>query len=90
LGVLNGSGGGTWLDISATGLAQVGFIRFSVENDNNAATNLNFELDALSIATPAIGPATVPEPSAGLLMVFGALVMLRLRGRASSRILRRA
>ena len=66
-----------------TGLAEVGFIRFSVENDGNDEVNLNFELDALSIATSAIGAATVPEPSSGLLMVFGALVLLRGRGRVS-------
>ena len=29
LDLLAGSGGGKWLDISGTGLAQVGFIRFS-------------------------------------------------------------
>ena len=50
LELLAGSGGGKWLDISATGLSQVGFIRFSVADDLNADSRLNFELDAVSIA----------------------------------------
>ena len=49
LDLLAGSGGGKWLDISGTGLSQVGFIRFSVADDLNATSRLNFELDAVSI-----------------------------------------
>jgi hypothetical protein len=64
LETLAGSGGGTWLDISAAGLSQVGFIRFSLPDDLDANTRLNFELDAVSIANGAVGSPTVPEPSA--------------------------
>ncbi len=60
---LAGSGGGTWLDISATGLSQVGFIRFSVADDLNTESRLNFELDAVSIANGAVGSPIVPEPT---------------------------
>jgi hypothetical protein len=63
LELLAGSGGGTWLDISATGLRHVGFIRFSVADDLNATSRLNFELDAVSISHAAMGAAVVPEPS---------------------------
>lgn len=61
LDLLAGSGGGTWLDISGTGLAKVGFVRFSVADDGLSNTSLNFELDAVSIAHAAQG-AVVPEP----------------------------
>ncbi|MCI0332531.1 MAG: hypothetical protein L0228_04840 [Planctomycetes bacterium] len=57
LDVLAGSGGGTWLDISSTGLPRVGYIRFSV-----AGAGANFELDAVSIARGAVG-RPVPEPT---------------------------
>jgi len=58
--VLNGSAGGTWLDISTTGLAQVGFIRFTVPE--NALSRISLEVDAVSIAGGALGAPTVPEP----------------------------
>ncbi len=61
LDLLAGSGGGTWLDISSTNLSQVGYIRFSVADDGTIA-EMNFELDAVSIAAGAVGEATVPEP----------------------------
>lgn len=66
--LLAGSGGGNWLDISGTGLSQVGYIRFSVDDDLNAATSLNFELDAVSISASAMG-GVVPEP--GSLVLIG-------------------
>ena len=79
LDLLAGSGGGTWLDISGTSLSQVGYIRFSVEDDGTGA-EMNFELDAVSIARFAMGEATVPEPSALLLATFaGMLLGLRRR-----------
>ena len=52
LAALDGSGGGTWLDLSGTGLNQIGYIRFSL--DENATTT--FELDAVVIANNAVGP----------------------------------
>ncbi len=77
LSIYNGSAGGTWLDLSATGLSQVGYIRFSVPDDNNTSTSNHFELDGVSIATGNIG-APVPEPATMLLLVLG-LVGLRRR-----------
>jgi hypothetical protein len=62
LDLLAGSGGGKWLDISGTGLSQVGFVRFSVADDGNASTSLRFQLDAVSVSHTAFG-ATVPEPA---------------------------
>src|SRR4051794_12179919 len=62
LDLLAGSGGGKWLDISSTGLTQVGYIRFSVPDDGTP-TNQNFELDAVSISHAALGGPTVPEPT---------------------------
>jgi hypothetical protein len=79
LDVLAGSGGGTWLSIPA-GLAQAGFIRFSVADDGNDAVGLNFELDAVSVSHAAVGAATVPEPATGLLLfalLFGAPLLRR-------------
>ncbi len=66
LEVLAGSGGGTWLDISSTGLPRVGYIRFSV-----AGAGSNFELDAVSIAHGAVG-RPVPEPT---MIVIAATLM---------------
>lgn len=75
LDVLDGSGGGTWLDISATGLPRVGYIRFSVSSGN-------FELEAVSIANGAMG-GVVPEPTAAALSVMG--MLLTALGRRRSR-----
>jgi hypothetical protein len=77
--LLAGSGGGNWLDISNTGLPQVGYIRFSVADDLNAGTSLNFELDAVSISASAMG-GVVPEP--GSLILVGMMSMFAvLRGK---------
>lgn len=67
LDLLAGSGGGTWLDISATGLAKVGYIRFSVP----ATSGTNFELDAVSISATALG-GQIPEPNT--LAIFASLL----------------
>jgi hypothetical protein len=77
--LLDGSGGGYWLDLSSTGLSEVGFIRFSVADDGDAGTELNFELDAVSIASDHIG-ASIPEPcSLGLLALAGTCLLRRRR-----------
>jgi len=75
LDLLAGSGGGTWLDISSTSFSQVGFIRFSVAEDGDSLTDLNFELDAVSIASGAVG-AAVPEPSS-LVLLLGLALLTR-------------
>jgi hypothetical protein len=76
--LLAGSGGGNWLDISSAGLSQVGYIRFSVADDLNAGTSLNFELDAVSISASAMG-GVVPEPGSLVLMgiVFACSILRR-------------
>lgn len=79
LKLLDGSGGGTWLDISATGLFEVGYLRFSVADDANPNTALSFELDAVTIAHAATGRATVPEPG-GLALLGMSLVILLAPG----------
>lgn len=76
LGLLAGSGGGKWLDLTGTGLPKVGFIRFSVADDGNASTKLNFELDGVSISHAALGTATVPEPTSTFLAAVGMLALV--------------
>ena len=62
-GLLGNSAGGTWIDLDASGLSQVGWIRLSLDSDGNDATLLNFELDAISVASSATGGLVIPEPS---------------------------
>ena len=85
LELLAGSGGGTWLDISGTGLAQVGFIRFSLADDGLTSTNLNFELDAVSIAHAALGAPVVPEPAAATLIYMATAWLMSVRRRRAQR-----
>jgi hypothetical protein len=87
LEVLAGSGGGTWLDISGTGLRRVGYIRFSVADDFTSASQ-NFELDAISIAHGAVG-SPVPEPATGVMWMILAAVTLRNRRRSRADALAR-
>jgi hypothetical protein len=75
INLLAGSGGGKWLDISGTGLAHVGYVRFSIADDGNASTKLKFELDAVSVSHAALGTAVVPEPTA-LILSFALLPTL--------------
>ena len=70
--VYNGSAGGTWFDISSTGLERVGYIRFSV--DDTAA--YSFELESLSVANDALG-MPVPEPSSLVVLLSGSLIFRR-------------
>lgn len=72
LSLLGGSGGGVWLDISATGLPQVGFIRFSLPDDLDSGTALNFDLDAVAISHAAVGAVTTPEPASLALLLLAA------------------
>ena len=77
---LGDSAGGNWLDLDGTGLAMIGWIRFSVADDGDANTQLAFDLDAVSIANASLG-APIPEPSAALLAVLGAAIVLIRRDR---------
>lgn len=77
LAVLDGSGGGTWLDMSSTGLTRVGYIRFSV-----AAGGETFEIDAVSVSNAAAGDP-VPEPATLTLLAVGAVGLIRRRRQMS-------
>lgn len=63
LAVLDGSAGGTWLDLDSVPLevTQIGFIRFS-----GVAVGATFDLDAVSINNALVGAPT-PEPNTALL-----------------------
>ncbi|MEM8864400.1 MAG: PEP-CTERM sorting domain-containing protein [Planctomycetota bacterium] len=80
LTLLDGSAGGTWLDISATGLSQVGFVRLSLADDLDPGTSLNFDLDAVTISSSAIG-ARAPEPTSLLLLAIGGIGTVNRRRR---------
>jgi len=71
LAVLDGSGGGTWLDLSSTGLTQVGYIRFS--NPTNT-----LEIDAVVIANGKEG-ALVPEPATLAMLSLSGLALISRR-----------
>jgi hypothetical protein len=68
LELLAGSGGGNWIDISAAGLSRVGYVRVTVPADLDPIDS-HLELDAVSISHAALGPPTVPEPTA--ITLFG-------------------
>jgi hypothetical protein len=92
LAALGDSAGGYWLDLSATGLSQVGYLRFSVPlgalpAEPYGAGDLDlvvFELDAVSIAHAAVGAPVVPEPGTVSLIVaaIGAALAGRTRWRS--------
>jgi len=71
------SAGGTWIDLSSTGLSQVGFIRLSMPVNTDTAVDV-FHIDAISIATAATG-APIPEPAAALIFVTAGLLALHRR-----------
>lgn len=84
LTTLDGSGGGTWLDLSGTGLTDVNYIEFSIPTDGTGVAGTNgtrLPIDAVAIAddhlTGPVGPVPVPLPSgvglagAGLMGLFG-------------------
>ncbi|MCY2928431.1 MAG: PEP-CTERM sorting domain-containing protein [Planctomycetota bacterium] len=78
---LDGSAGGTWLDLSATGLTQVGYVRVSIPADDPSAAP-HFELDAVSV-NGALTGGTVPAPEPGTLalLALGACLLRRRTGR---------
>lgn len=56
LSLLNGTGGGTWIDLSASGLDRVGWVRFS-----GVSAGLTLEIDAVAINSALAGaPTSVP------------------------------
>lgn len=65
LNVLDGTAGGTWIDLSSTGLEKVGWIRFSGIIEGSTV-----EICAISINSDLAG-AVVPEPATGLMLALG-------------------
>lgn len=76
LAQLAGTGGGTWLDLDAAGLSQVGWVRFT-----GVASGQTLELDAVAINSALAGPTTAPEPSVALLLLVGGGVFLHAQRR---------
>lgn len=78
LTTLDGSAGGTWLDLSSTGLSQVGYIRFS-EPASSGVNGGIFYLNGVSLNGALLG-ANVPEPRGAALLILGAGLALAWRG----------
>lgn len=74
LQMLNGSAGGTWLDLDEVPLDQVGYIRFIGTGSST------LDINAVSINTAAAGQA-IPEPSTLLAVVGGAAFLGLIRKR---------
>jgi hypothetical protein len=64
--LLNGSAGGTWLDLSGTGYSQINYVRFIVPGD----ATYGMVVDSVS---------AVPEPTIGLPLAVGTTALLRRR-----------
>jgi len=72
LGLFGNSGGGTWLDLGASGLTQVDYIQFKVSTGK-------LVIDSVAINNADVG-AAVPEPgSLGVVVIAGGLVLVRRR-----------
>jgi hypothetical protein len=70
LSTLDGSAGGSWLDLSGSGLTEINYIQFSEPADQVPVTSF-IALESVSVAN-----AAVPEPATtvGLLACFGLLL----------------
>jgi hypothetical protein len=78
IATLNGSAGGTWLNLSSAGLSQINFIQF-YEDPNQVAPGSYLALEAVSVADPA----DVPEPASTAILVAGSALLLRRRARGA-------
>lgn len=74
LALLDGSAGGTWLDLSSSGLGGVEYVRFEVPSD----ATYRFALDAVTSV------AALPEPAGALAVTALALGLATTRRRRSS------
>jgi hypothetical protein len=75
------SAGGDWIDLSSSGLGQVGYIRFEIPSDGDPGTDLRLAIDTVSVNNAAVG-STVPEPASLLVLplLLNALVLRRRGG----------
>lgn len=81
IATLDGSAGGTWLNLDDAPFAQVGYIRFrDVPQLPEVSGTETLEIDAVAINTSLAG-AAVPEPGSGLLALLGAGVIGTFRRR---------
>jgi hypothetical protein len=81
---LNGSGGGTWLDLSASGLSQVNFIEFSVPTDGTSfggTVGSRLPIDAVAVADDHLfsQPQPIPLPPEILSGLVGLGVVVAIR-----------
>lgn len=76
--LMDGSGGGKWLDLGGTGLDWIEYIRFSVANDNDDFEDLTLTIDAVVINNGA-GGQPVPEPATLIVTITGGLALLARR-----------
>jgi len=74
------SGGGTWLDLSATGLDQIAYVQFQIPDDGNASTDNRLAIDSVAIANGATG-AAVPEPATSSFAAAAMTLLLTSRRR---------
>jgi hypothetical protein len=72
LALLNGSGGGTWIDVGPAGLASLRFVRFSIPQAGIAGSDDRFFVDAVMASNAAI-----PEPATLSLLAFGVAALAR-------------
>ena len=71
---LNGSAGGTWLDLSGTGLTQINYIQFS------EPTGVVPDTDFLALEAISANDAALPEPTSSIaLFALGGLFLRRWR-----------
>ncbi|MCG3181734.1 MAG: hypothetical protein BIFFINMI_04134 [Phycisphaerae bacterium] len=71
LTLLDGSGGGTWIDLGGTGLSQIQYIRFSVPDDGQEFIDSYAVIDAVAVNNLALLPQPAPEPASVALLVLG-------------------
>ena len=77
LAAFDGSGGGTWFDVSAPDLKTIRYVRLSVLDDNDDTTINTLEVDSLLTNSALV----VPEPAlaAGMIGGLGGLIRRRRR-----------
>ncbi len=80
LATLNGSAGGTWLNLDGTGLTEVGYIQFS-----DVPVGEELDLSTVSINSELAG-AAVPEPGTTALVILGAAGLALVIRRRQSRL----